>query len=241
MDSRKSTRPNATAGVVREGSGVRATGEGVRSDFVMGWDHAKQVTRRAITREDLERMGMPEVLWRTKVTGVPASVQQVISNYLFKIDEYVSRGAGLFLTGPSGVGKSGIASLIAKEARARGKTVFFTPVFQLRDAMKAKVLFDEEQSYMQRCRAVDVLVLDNLQPDDLAGFDARSIEELVTYRKARQKTTVVTSRATISEIRPKSERFLEATLGAMVYLPVSGPDLNLESHTALSKEVLGVK
>lgn len=206
----------------------------------MGWNYATPLARRALVRTDLERMGLPESLWRSRVQTVPASVQQVVHNYLFKIESYIERGVGLFVTGAAGVGKSGIASLVAKEARMRGHTVFFTSVFLFREASKAKVVFDEEQSFVQRCRAVEVLIFDGLTIDDLSGFDARVVEELVAYRKSKNKLTVITSRAPASEIRKKSERFIEATLGATVYLDVVGADLNLESHKALSKEVLGL-
>jgi DNA replication protein DnaC len=206
---------------------------------VQGWGFAQTAQRRALTPADFARMCLPEAHWRAKLQGVQGSVQQVVHNYLFKIESYISRGVGLFIVGEGGVGKTSIAALVAKEARMRGHTVFFTPVYAMREAVKARIEFDSDVSYLKRCRDVDVLVLDDLTLTDLAGFDARLVDELVHFRKQSRRLTVITTSELPSALVEKAPRLGESMLGALVTLEVTGPNLNVTNHEALSKEVLG--
>ena len=116
--------------------------------------------RRKLTAEDMARMNVPEGLWRTRLQWVPKSILTTMQNYCENFDTMAEKGAGLLLWGHEGVGKSGAASVIAKEARARGYTVFFTTIVELREAVRERRLFDESSSVLERCRDVNVLVLD---------------------------------------------------------------------------------
>jgi len=210
-----------------------------RTNPLLGWGYAQPQRRRALMPEDLKRMCIPEVLWRVKLHGVQDSVRNVVHNYLFKIDTYVKQGVGLFIVGERGVGKTSIAALVAKEARMRGHTVFFTPVYMLREAVKSRVNFDEDITYLKRCRDVDVLILDDLHAADLTGFDARLVEDLLSYRKQAQRVTVVTTSEKPTAWGDKASELKVLLLGSLVTLDVQGENLNEERHEALSKEVLG--
>ena len=185
-------------------------------------------------------MCLPEAQWRVKLQGVQLSVRQVVHNYLFKIESYIERGVGLFIVGAGGVGKTSIAALVAKEARMRGHTVFFTPVYAMREAVKARVEFDADISYLKRCRDVEVLILDDLAITDLVGFDARLVDELVHYRKQAKRLTVITTAEAPAALMAKAPRLGEAMLGSLVTLEVTGQNLNVTHHEQLSKEVLEV-
>jgi len=204
-----------------------------------GWGFAQPAQRRVLQAGDLARMCLPEAHWRVKLQGVQLSVRQVVHNYLFKIDAHIQRGTGLFIVGEAGVGKTSIAALVAKEARMRGHTVFFTPVYVLRESVKARIEFDSDVSYLKRCRDVDVLVLDDLAQSDLVGFDARLVDELVHFRKQAKRLTVITTSETPEALLGKAPRLGEAMLGSLVTLEVKGINLNANQHEILSKEVLG--
>jgi DNA replication protein DnaC len=197
--------------------------------------------RRTLTRSDLERMNLPRECWEAKVQFVSESVSDVVRRYLINVDDMVERGAGLFITGGPGVGKSSIASLACKESRARGYTAYFTPVWELRECVKARVLFEETTSVLDRCKQVHVLVLDDLSLDDAKdySFGARRIEELLSFRGSQRLVSIVTTRLSQKELRQSFGSLLSSTQGCMVFLPVIGPDRRQEQNEELSRAVFG--
>lgn len=197
--------------------------------------------RRALVPADFERMNLPERYWRAKIQGVPESVRPAVERYLFRIDEHVARGTGLFVLGAAGVGKTAIAALVAKEARARGHTVFFTTVWELVASMRARAEFEDGVSIIDRCRDVDVLVVDDLSPDDTKDpfMGARGIEGLLVSRVERQRVTVITSKSPPDELRATYRSLLEATQDSLVRLAVIGPNQREQNYQKLEADVLG--
>jgi len=198
--------------------------------------------RRKLGKPDLLRMNLPEAYWMARVQGVPESVRPAVTRYLTKMDEMCERGAGLLLTGPAGVGKTAIAALCCKEARSRGFTVYFSTVWELREGIRTHVQFDGEQTLMDRARAVDLLVLDDVRPDDLdKGWFGRSeIEALAAWRASRRKVTIITSQvATHQEFATKLPSLVRATEETVVPLPVSGPNLRDAQKRDIKRAVFG--
>jgi len=186
-------------------------------------------------------MNLPRELWTTKVQSVPESVRDVIERYLIRIDDMLPRGAGMILSGPTGVGKTCIGSLVLKEARSRGYTTYFISVWELRECIRNRVMFSEELSILDRCRTVDVLVLDGLCEDDGKErfFGSRAIEELVAFRGSHRHATLVTTRMDVMGLRKAMKGFFEATQNYLVMLPVNGPDQRCEKNNDLKKMILG--
>ena len=114
--------------------------------------------RRPLGIPDFERMNLPQAYWRAKVQNVAEEVRPLVARYLLKMDQMVENGVGMIVLGEPGVGKTGIAALVAKEARSRGYVVMFTSVWELRELIRAKVRFDDELSMMQRAADVPVLI-----------------------------------------------------------------------------------
>jgi DNA replication protein DnaC len=199
--------------------------------------------RRGVGPPDFERMNLPEEFWRAKIQETPESVRDVVHSYLFRIKDLVQKGAGLYLYGPVGVGKTGIASLVAKEARARSFTVFFIGVWELREAVKVKMQFDESASVLDRCRSVDVLILDNLREEDEKEYmvNGRMLEELISYRKLKKRVTVITSKMTPMDLRGKMPGLYDATVGSLVPISVVGDNRRVRAHQDLVQEVLGTR
>jgi DNA replication protein DnaC len=197
--------------------------------------------RRQLDALDFERMNLPREYWTAKINSVPESIRDIITRYLVHIDKMSERGAGLVLSGKPGVGKTGVASLVCKEARSRGYTVFFIPVWELREHVRSRTMFDDTTSILDRCKDVDVLVLDGLRSEDARdySFGSRSLEELLVGRGARKKISILTSRLDLASFRTEFPGLLEATQGCMVYLTVEGPNLRQEQNEALKRTVLG--
>lgn len=196
--------------------------------------------RRSLTAEDLVRINLPEDHWRAKIQDVQQSVRSAVENYLTNFDDMAQKGAGLWLRGSVGVGKTAIAALVAKEARARGYTAYFTTVFDLREAVRNKQMYDEALSVIDRCKDVDVLILDNFQTSDVGDMivNLRFLEELLVGRGSRLKISVLTTRVARTDLKDQSN-FVSAVEGYLVGLTVTGEDLRKRRTEELKATVLG--
>jgi DNA replication protein DnaC len=197
--------------------------------------------RRALSPPDFERMNLPREFWRAKVSGVQEGVRHTVERYLLRIREMREKGIGLLIHGDSGVGKTSIAALVAKEGRARGFTVLFTGVWELREMMRSRVMFEEGTSIQDRCREVDILVLDALGPEDAAEpwVNEKFLADLVNYRRSYRKVTIITSRLPMDVLKSAMPSLLDAVIGALVPLKVVGENLKFRRHDELVREVLG--
>lgn len=194
--------------------------------------------RRALRRVDLERMNLPEDLWRAKVQIVSDKTRIPTENYLRSIDVAVAHGAGLIVHGSKGVGKTAIAVLIAKEARSRGYTTLFVRVWELREMIRSRMSYDADFSMAERVREVDILVLDDLRQEDAVEkfFTLSEIQQLVRYRASRRRLTVLTTRLSIRALdTPPMDAFSEV----LFLFPVEGPDLRDERKRELEQSILG--
>lgn len=199
------------------------------------------ILRRKLGPVDFERMNLPEEFWRTKIFSVAESVRQKIERFLLHIDSHIEAGRGLILAGKHGVGKTGVASLIAREARCRGYTVFFISLWDFRECVRSRILFDDDQTVRERCSEVDVLVLDALRLEDAKDnvFGSRAFEELVVGRCSRLRTTIVTTRLSDKELFSVFPSFIETTKGSLAIMEVEGPDLREEKSRELDEQING--
>lgn len=180
-----------------------------------------KIARRKLTSEDMRRMNVPDRFWGARQAGVQKQSKDLVDNYLTNFDLMAEKGAGLVLWGPVGRGKTSIAVTIAKEARARGYSAYFTSVYELREAIKNKAEFDD-QAILSRCRDVDVLIVDNVEEGDLNithYFSMHDLKALVRFRGEHLKITIVTTRQ-----NPATD--FEGLSTYMVSVPVGGEDLN---------------
>lgn len=187
-----------------------------------------QPKRRRLTEGDFERMNLPEEFWRAKVQRVSDKSKPLVFGYLKEIRSNVLRGSGLFLSGRPGVGKSSIAALVLKEARIHGFTGFFITVWELKEAIRSRLMFDATRTVLDRCRDVHVLVLDDLGKDDLkGGFGSgeRFLEGLLSYRGSRKRVTVITTRLTNAQLMEEVLSLLKTMEGYLNFHDVKGPNM----------------
>lgn len=197
------------------------------------------IFRRKLGVPDFERMNLPQAYWRAKVRYVPDSVRGDVVRYLHKLDTMVSQGVGLLLVGLPGRGKTGIGALVAKEARARGYTAYFTSVWELREMIRARIRFDDDQSVMQRAQEVDVLILDDLREDDVTQkwFGRAEVEALIASRAAGRKLTVLTTQLPPRDLKEQLPGLMDSAAGCMVTVPVEGPNMREDRKQELRRLV----
>lgn len=161
------------------------------------------IKRRKLVKEDLERMRLPKRYWESDINMVSefsdksevVSPLVYVSKYIKRMDEMWKNGFGLLLWGSNGNGKTSAAAVIAKEYRRRLKTVLFIEVARIKDLVVSKEYFDEDETYWDRARTVDVLILDDLGKGvtDDKGFGKRLIDELIRTRNASKLITIITT------------------------------------------------
>ena len=171
--------------------------------------------RHTLTANDLQRMNVPEQFWKATVPEATESVRPVIQNFIENFKLLFAQGAGIYLSGAPGVGKTSAAVVLLKAARARFKSGYFARVAELRDAIRLQHDFDADQTVLSRAREVDMLVVDAFSEVDfkLPYFKLEDLMDLVAQRGQRQRVTVVTTTLAESDVRDASPQFFE-TVGA---------------------------
>lgn len=166
--------------------------------------------RRELTTEDLERMNIPKRYWFAKFDQITSrgssknsddSLQAMVRKYIDHLDQAMIEGAGLIVYGINGTGKTCASVVIAKEFRRRGRTVLFVEAADLKRMVVDKDYFDEDETYWDRARTVDVLILDDFGKGivDSTGFGAALFDELIRARSARKLVTIITANPPVSK------------------------------------------
>jgi DNA replication protein DnaC len=200
---------------------------------------------RKLDRDDFLRMNLPEEFW--KKFKVPEEVSEPLHEYVKKHEELMRDGIGIYLYGPTGRGKTTAAAELAKAIRSLSHTVFFVTVSDLREMIRSRIEFSDDQSAMERCKQVDFLVLDNLTAieDTKSPFlGASALEDLLRFRVSAKRPTVITSQMGLSALRTAFEglSFASIAQGACIFLPLTGKDLRSSAQAELSKRLgLGPK
>ena len=187
------------------------------------------------------RMNIPERFWGVGYDRLPDIARAPVRAYCSKLEAMLRRGAGFYLYGSAGVGKTGIGVVLLKAAWERDRTGYFTTIKELRQAVRDEDTFDGSESVLARCKEVDVLVLDDLAPDDfkMFQFGIGEIEHLIASRAMRARTTILTTRLTPDFFRLEYSSILQTMHGSFVALSCTGPNLKEAEDASLRRE-LGV-
>ena len=189
----------------------------------------------------LNRMNIPQKFWSSSYSEIAPELKEPVKRYINGLDAFLGRGTGFFIFGGPGTGKTSAGVVLLKAGWERYKTGYYTTVKDLRYSSRENETFDGTDSVMDRCRGVDILVLDNLGEDDFSNFTmgAGDIEHLLTTRAARAKTTVLLTKLLPMQIFPKAPNLLPSLKGQFIDVALNGPNRNDEASLQLKRE-LGV-
>jgi len=192
---------------------------------------------RKITKTDLQSMGVPKLLWRAHDKAIPESAKTPVSRIQERLEEFLRMGLALFFWGAAGVGKSSIASVLAKAAYLKCFDVLWLSAAEYREALRRNERYSDEFSMRQRCLDVICLVIDDLTDFDLEDkfYGRPEFLHLARRRAENRKVTIITTR-----LNPEED--LSDFLGgvtSIVPVPVIGENYRERRQDALCDELFG--
>lgn len=121
--------------------------------------------------------------------------------YVDRLDENVAEGKGLILQSEAfGVGKTMLASLIAKEGVMAGHQTYFTTFPMMLSSMKAGWKdADWDKWYRHKIDSAQILVIDDVGKELMGrggfndDFARQTLDSLIRVRTQQGKTTIVTT------------------------------------------------
>jgi DNA replication protein DnaC len=121
----------------------------------------------------------------------------------------------LYLSGPTGVGKTHLAVAIAGSLIDQGRSVLFRFVPDLLDQLRRGYRPDSGSDFdreFQAIRNCEVLILDDLGAHASTAWAEEKLYQLIAYRHANNLATVITSRITLDSppARGFTERYSDA-------------------------------
>lgn len=139
--------------------------------------------------------------------------ERFIGDYIGSEDTAIlygeAKSEGVYLYGDSGVGKTAIASEIAKRAVDDGLKVFFVNVPSLIRKINASYHRDSDYSVddlVMRCVRCDLLVLDDLGQEKHTESSIGTIYDVINERDMDAKPMVITSNFKRSELGKELKR-----------------------------------
>lgn len=141
------------------------------------------------------------------------------------------RRPGLILHGPFGTGKTGLAVAALKRRLLDdgGGNALFLEVPAMFEAMRAEYQAEPRPgrlSLLERAKAADILVLDDLGAERLTEWAQERLFQIVNYRSSHLAETIVTTNLKPSELAAHSgERIIWRLIEASDVVKVAGRNL----------------
>jgi DNA replication protein DnaC len=149
--------------------------------------------------------------WRIKCAGMPET--WTLESFPFKRQpgvsqkqirtfaelDFVSKGENIILIGPTGVGKTGLASGLLLKALQNGQRGLFLRAQDLFDEMYASLADRSSRKLLNRLARLDVLVCDELGYLNLKPEQTNIFFKMMEERYTARRPTIITTNLDYSE------------------------------------------
>lgn len=143
------------------------------------------------------------------------------------VSEFPIHAENLYLYGPSGTGKTFLASCIARELLNEGNLVVYRTSAQLMDDIK-DIKFRDNKELETLIMDCDLLIIDDLGTEMVSDLAKTEIFNLINNRLLHKKKMIISSNLKLENIRDKySERLSSRIIGDFIFVPFFGDDLRL--------------
>ncbi len=143
----------------------------------------------------LDLANIPEVLLNCEMSSIlDFPYKAKIQSYIDKLPAIIKTRQGLLLWGNYGVGKSGLAAIILKEAAKKEICGFWISCKQLPGYVIKETVWMDGITYYDRAQSVPILVLDELQiREEKVAFLESCVEDLLRIRVSKNRPTIITT------------------------------------------------
>jgi DNA replication protein DnaC len=201
----------------------------------MMYDPADLHARRQLDESDYQFICVPHDLWHCQLAGVQESVRSKVERFVHNAVPWLCKGMGMWVFGPPGVGKSGIAALLTKVAFAHRFDARFVSVAHLQEDIRHRRAYEDDQPALIRAQEVCFLALDDLTSQDATNpvFGATALSSFLALRASHQRPTVVTTQMSQRQVEEVFPGILGRSRYKMPFLIVEGHNLRaLEEQKA---------
>lgn len=145
--------------------------------------------------------------------------------------EFVADGTNIVLIGPTGVGKTGLATGILMKALLDGKTGMLVRVQEILDELRRSLADHKTLNLMKRLSKIDVLLADEMGYLNVEPEQANLFFKLMHLRHEAKKPTILTTNLGYDDWGKhlKNPQMVEALLSRLrqrcVTILIEGPDL----------------
>ena len=157
----------------------------------------------SLSEELLIRMRIPPVHWTCTIEKIPRkcphkeAIEKHLDNSVFNLQN----AKGLLLFGMYSAGKSGLASICLKYYAIKHRKIgLWVTHSDIPGYYIDKVMYDEDQRYVDRMESVPVLVIDEFQLRPDPGYVEWVVENTVRRRIENRLVTIITTNHTPSQL-----------------------------------------
>ncbi len=130
------------------------------------------------------------------ITDMPPAVVRKVRRFVTNLDANLDAGHGLWLEGPSGTGKTSLATLVSLAARDAGRSFAIYSVPRILNELRRT--FDDDSTVgnlelIDRLTAVELLQLDDLGAERTNPWVLEQLYALIDARYEAQRSVIITT------------------------------------------------
>lgn len=161
------------------------------------------------------------------------NMQKIYRKCIDFVESFDKHDTNLFFIGSPGLGKTFLCNSIAKDLLDKGKSVHYSTVPDLIDAMrKYKFDFDNEENnmpYLNEIYNCDLLIMDDLGTELFTQFSNQVVYNILNKRIISNKKMVISTNFSIQDFQSTySERIVSRIMGNFEACKFVGEDIRLK-------------
>ncbi len=159
---------------------------------------------------------------------VPFEQMTSILNFCKKYADKFTRGAkGIFMEGPTGLGKTHLSLAIASKVIEKGYTAVYGTAYDLLRKIEDENFGRcENKDTLGTVLDADLLVLDDLGAEFNSPFNLATVYNIIDNRCNRGKTTIISTNFSLVELEERySKRLVSRLISLFTYLRFIGKDV----------------